>query len=86
VAFRESGTVIHDSGLTYLLWDKVFTWSIPVLHKSVMVRGHVVCLWKNTIRMCNKKCIIWYPNNCLVRIIIYIWLNIDILRINTVLD
>jgi len=31
--------------------------SIPVLRRSVMVSLHVVCLCKNTIRMCNKKCI-----------------------------
>jgi len=29
---------------------------------------------------------IWYPNDCLVRIIVYIWLNIDIIRTETVLD
>jgi len=29
---------------------------------------------------------IWYPDDCLVRKIVYIWLNIDILRIETVLD
>jgi len=36
--------------------------------------------------MCNKKAYIWYSNDCLARIIIYMWLNIDILRIETVLD
>jgi len=54
VAFHESGTVIQDSGLN-LLWDNVSTQSIPVLCRSVMVSRHVVCLWQNTIRMCNKK-------------------------------
>jgi len=43
------------------------------------------CLWKNTIRMCNTRAYIWYPNDCLARIV-YIWLNIDILRIETVSD
>jgi len=33
--------------LTYLLGDNIFTWSIPVLCRSVMVSRHVVCLWKN---------------------------------------
>jgi len=41
--------------LTYLLRDNVFTWSIPVLCRYVTVSLHVVCLWKNTIKMCNKK-------------------------------
>jgi len=38
-----------------LLRDSVFTGSIPVLCRSVMVSRHVVCLWKNTMRVCNKK-------------------------------
>jgi len=56
-----------------------------VLRRSVMVSQHVVCLWKNAIRMCNKKHIFgtlrigW-------RVIVYVWLNIDILCIKTVLD
>jgi len=40
---------------TYLLRDNIFTRSIPVLCRSVMVSRHVVCEWKNAIRMCNKK-------------------------------
>jgi len=40
---------------TYLLRDNIFTPSIPVLCRSVMVSWHIVCSWKNTTRMCNKK-------------------------------
>jgi len=53
VEFHESGAVIQDSRLTY--GYHVLTRSIPVLRRSFMVSRHVVCLWKNTIRMCNKK-------------------------------
>jgi len=52
-SFHKSSAVIHD--WTYLLRDNVFTRSISVFHRSVMVSRHVVCLWKNAIRMCNKK-------------------------------
>jgi len=45
---------VQDSGLTYLIRDNVFTWSIPVLRRSAMMSRHVVCLWKNTTRMWNK--------------------------------
>jgi len=34
----------------------------------------------------HQKAYICYPNDCLARIIIYIWLNIDILHMETVLD
>jgi len=37
---------------TYLLRDNVFTRSIPM---QICSGEPHVCLWKNTIRMCNKK-------------------------------
>jgi len=64
---------------SYVLRDNVFTQYIPKLHRSVtFVYGKYyknVCL----------KAYIWYPNDCLARIIVYIWPNIDILCIETVL-
>jgi len=47
--------IVHFLLWTYLLRDNVFTQSIPVLRRSAMVSQHVVCLWRNTIKMCNKR-------------------------------
>jgi len=71
---------------TYLFRDNVF-YSVHSGVTQLCYGEPARCLlWKNITRMCNKEAYIWYPNNCLARIIVYIWLNIDILCIKTVLD